>query len=96
MEKTKGGGQLARDPSGLLHYTNKECWHIREAIEDALDNKPDGEPVWFWWNDTPAPILPYDDKDSLYDRWHNWRISYQRDPESLLATLLDFMSSLSG
>lgn len=34
-------------------------------------------PSWFWFNDTPAPILPGDTVDTLGDRWWKWRESYQ-------------------
>ncbi len=84
-------GFYRQDLSGLWHYTYAGLGHISGACEDALRQAPPG-PAWFWFNDTPAPILSGDTPGTLHERWFDWRADYQSG--KLLKRLLAF--SLGG
>ena len=85
-------GVIARDPSGLHHYhCEMDGCDIWKALEDALDHKMKARPLWFWFNDTPAPILTDDTPESLNGRWREWRETHQTGaPSEFLALVRNF------
>ncbi len=76
-------GSFRRDKSGLWHYLlGPKLTDIREAVTDALANRPKKGICWFWFNKIPSPIFPDDTDKSLYDRWHEMRMESQNKPTS--------------
>lgn len=80
-------GNYRQDASGLWHYQCTGQGSVRVALGDALKNRPDAA-SWFWWNDTPSPIFATDDAESLFHRWYEWRLTFQKGQASMLVLAL--------
>ena len=75
-----------QDISGLWHWTGaiehagdgRHRPAIYDAASVALDTRPDNFPdvppcvCWFWWKDSPCPMVRGDVVTTLVDRWHEW------------------------
>lgn len=74
-------GNFRSDPSGLRHFDAPggiTCGDMGTMLVAALRiHEANPAPSWFWFNDTPAPIIPGDTADTLADRWAKWRQAYQ-------------------
>ena len=88
-EKNAELGNFQQDPSGLWHYNYRRhrMGYVWNAVDDALKCRPEAA-AWFWFNDTPCPMLPSDDRQTLLARWEEWREAYHRDRRSFLYLLI--------
>jgi hypothetical protein len=95
------------DPSGLQHWRSdlppsSTVYDAAARCLDTLNGRLFGRhmlrPAWFWWNDTPCPVVLVDGDvsndtvSSLVDRWHEWR---DHSKGALLAMLLVWSSPWS-
>jgi hypothetical protein len=88
-------GEFKRDQSGLLHYRPTIIVGMGELLIDAIKLASEYKtPVWFWYNGTPAPIIPNDTKESLRERWCKWREDYQNNHASLLKNIEEFSETI--
>lgn len=71
-------GNFRSDPSGLRHFDAPGGTLLSDMLATALRlHEANPAPSWFWFNGTPAPIIPGDTVDTLADRWAKWRVAYQ-------------------
>jgi hypothetical protein len=80
-------GNFHQDPSGLWHYNFRSVGLVARAANDAMEHRPEGVAIWFWFNGSPCPMFPTDDRPTLLSRWDKWRTAYQSNPASLLSLL---------
>lgn len=81
--KTKHG-LFSQDYCGLWHYqcTKKNVTALT-ATKDAVMHRPKGA-VWFWFDGTPAPLVPGDKQKKLHTRWEVWNYKIKNDGEGFL------------
>lgn len=75
-------GDFTLDALGELHYRhNSTLSTVYSAAQEALRQKRrkrPGSKLWFWYQETPAPILKRDTLQKLVRRWEIWNELYNR------------------
>lgn len=64
-----------RDESGLWHWQRDELRvTIYDGAAECLDTRTAAtSPCWFWWAESPCPVVDGDTVSRLVDRWSEWR-----------------------
>jgi hypothetical protein len=75
-ERKTPNGRFFKDESGLWHFRNESIGSIETAAADALRNQPGA--TWFWFNETPCPMVTNDIVETLTARWDEWRDVFEK------------------
>lgn len=69
----RAGLQHWRGHVGLGGTAEDAARRCLDTLSGVLHGRRPSSPAWFWWNDTPAPIVDDDTVKALVERWLAWR-----------------------